>query len=58
MPLSATSSSSVCNLISKRLQSHLQASSSNPYGRTNDVIEAASIGPKTTLPRRLTSTPP
>ncbi|OWZ31210.1 hypothetical protein C347_03970 [Cryptococcus neoformans AD2-60a] len=25
MPLSATSSSSVCNLISKRLQSHLQA---------------------------------
>ncbi|OWZ60837.1 hypothetical protein AYX15_06914, partial [Cryptococcus neoformans] len=39
------------------LQPHLQASaisspsvsSGNPYGRTNDVIEAASIGPKTTL---------
>ncbi|OXG20056.1 hypothetical protein C361_04118 [Cryptococcus neoformans Tu259-1] len=27
------------------------SSSSNPYGRTNDVIEAASIGPKTTLPQ-------
>ncbi|OXG11885.1 hypothetical protein C361_06399 [Cryptococcus neoformans Tu259-1] len=31
--------------------SNLRASSSsgNPYGRTNDDIEAASIGPKTTL---------
>ncbi|OWZ26511.1 hypothetical protein C347_06738 [Cryptococcus neoformans AD2-60a] len=33
--------------------SNLRASSSsgNPYDRTNDVIEAASIGPKTTLPQ-------
>ncbi|OXG74140.1 hypothetical protein C349_06277 [Cryptococcus neoformans var. grubii Br795] len=33
--------------------SNLRASSSsgNPYGRTNDDIEAASIGPKTTLAR-------
>ncbi|OXC82608.1 hypothetical protein C344_05153 [Cryptococcus neoformans AD1-7a] len=31
--------------------SNLRASSlsGNPYGRTNDVIEAASIGPKATL---------
>ncbi|UOH84389.1 hypothetical protein LQV05_001189 [Cryptococcus neoformans] len=27
------------------------SSSGNPYGRTNDVIEAASIGQKTTLPQ-------
>ncbi|OXG59483.1 hypothetical protein C351_05252 [Cryptococcus neoformans c8] len=33
--------------------SNLRASSlsGNPYGRTNDVIEAASIGPKATLPQ-------
>ncbi|OWZ76255.1 hypothetical protein C365_05253, partial [Cryptococcus neoformans Bt85] len=40
---------SVCNLITKHLQSHLQALSGNPYGRTNDVIEATSMGQKTTL---------
>ncbi|OXH21316.1 hypothetical protein J009_06915 [Cryptococcus neoformans] len=39
----------VCNFITKHLQSHLQASSGNPYCRTNDVIEAASIGPEPTL---------
>ncbi|OXH19745.1 hypothetical protein C370_00834, partial [Cryptococcus neoformans A1-35-8] len=43
----------VCNFITKRLQSHLQASSGNPYRRTNNIIEAASIGPEETLVRRL-----